>query len=274
MGRIRELNTPLPKWWLYTFIATIVFAVGYCVLYPSIPSLTGHTKGLLGYSTRTELNQQIATAKEAQAGVLARFSEASLDEIRRDPELLAFAATGGKAAFAENCAPCHRAGGAGAKGFPALADDEWLWGGRLTDIQQTIVHGIRNSDPQSRQSAMPRFGLDGMLTPAQIDTVADYVLSLSSSAPSASAMGAAISEGGKIYAENCASCHGARGEGNREVGAPSLRDGIWLYGGDKAGVVETIARARNGSMPAWGTRLDPATIKMLTVYVHALGGGE
>ncbi|MBV9824878.1 MAG: cytochrome-c oxidase, cbb3-type subunit III [Alphaproteobacteria bacterium] len=264
---IRELNNPLPKWWVYTFIVTILVAVGYCVLFPAIPWLHGHTTGTLGYTARGRLDQDLSAANEAQAGMRARIAAASLEDIRRNPDLLAFAQTGGKAAFAENCAACHRAGGAGAKGFPNLADDDWLWGGKLSDIQQTVIHGIRNTDPDSRQSAMPRFGLDGMLTSGQISAVADYVLSLSTGKP-------LPGEGAKIFADNCVTCHGDKGQGSRDVGAPRLSDNIWLYGGDRTTVVDVITRARNSSMPAWSTRLDPVTIKMLTVYVHALGGGE
>jgi cytochrome c oxidase cbb3-type subunit 3 len=264
---IRELNTPLPKWWVYTFYATIVFAIVYCVLYPAIPFLHSHTAGILGYSTRATLTRDMAAAAKAQAGMRERIAKASPTEIRRDPQMFAFAEIGGKATFDTNCAPCHRAGGAGAKGFPNLADDDWLWGGKLAEIQETITHGIRNADPQSRHSAMPRFGLDNMLTPAQINAVADYVLSLSSGKPVAG-------EGARIFADNCAPCHGKKGQGNREDGAPRLNDKIWLYGGDKATVVDVITRARNSSMPAWGERLDPVTIKMLAVYVHGLGGGE
>jgi cytochrome c oxidase cbb3-type subunit 3 len=264
---IRELNTPLPKWWVYTFIASIVFAVGYCVLFPSIPGLHSHTAGMLGYSTRVALSRDLSAAAAEQAGIRAKLAAASLSDIRHDPQMLDFAETGGRAIFADNCVPCHRAGGAGAPGFPNLTDDVWLWGGELSDIQQTITHGIRNSDPDSRQSQMPRFGLDGLLTAAQIDAVANYVMSLRNGAPAAG-------EGAKIFADNCAVCHGNQGEGKREVGAPPLSSKISLYGADKATTVDVITRARNSSMPAWGARLDPMTIKMLTVYVHALGGGE
>jgi cytochrome c oxidase cbb3-type subunit III len=264
---IRELNTPLPKWWVYTFVATVVFAIGYCVLYPSVPWLHGHSRGLLGYSTRSVLTENLAAAATAQAATRARIAASSLATIEHDPTLFAFAEAGGAAAFADNCAPCHRAGGAGAPGFPNLTDDVWLWGGKLADIQQTITHGIRNNDPQSRQSAMPRFGLDGILKPEQIDAVADYVQSMRAGHPAAGA-------GAKLFADNCAPCHGAHGQGNREVGAPPLNVPITLYGNDKATVADVVTRARNSSMPAWGARLDPVTIKMLTIYVHALGGGE
>jgi len=264
---IRELNTPLPKWWVYTFVATIIFALGYCALFPAIPFLHDHTAGWLGYSTRTTLARDLTAAAAGQFALRGRIAAASLDQIRRDPELFAFAQAGGNAAFADNCVPCHRSGGAGAPGFPNLTDDVWLWGGTLADIAQTITHGVRNADPASRQSAMPRFGLDGILTAPQIGAAADYVLALRKEE-------AGAGDGGKIFAENCAVCHGERGQGNREVGAPPLNTAISLYGSDRATVVDVITRARNSSMPAWGERLDAVTIKMLTVYVHALGGGE
>jgi cytochrome c oxidase cbb3-type subunit 3 len=257
---IRELNTPLPRWWLYTFIATIAFAAVYAVLYPALPWVNAHTSGILGYTNRN-----------AQAAMRERIAATPVEAIQKDPELFAFAQVGGRAAFADNCVPCHRSGGVGAKGFPNLTDDDWLWGGKITDIHQTITHGVRNADPQSRQSQMPRFGADNMLNPAQISDAADYVMSLSrtSKAPLE-----AIARGQKVYMENCAACHGEDGKGNRDMGAPSLADAIWLYGGDKATIVQTITYARNSSMPAWGDRLDPATVKMLAVYVHSLGGGE
>jgi cytochrome c oxidase cbb3-type subunit III len=267
---IRELNTPLPKWWVYTFYATIVFAIGYAVAYPSIPWPHGHSEGVLGYSTRQDVEQKIAAATAQQAGFRDRIAKAGLEEIRKDPELFAFAEIGGKAAFNENCAACHRAGGAGAKTFPNLADDDWLWGGTLPDIHRTITYGVRNANPDSRQSQMPRFGADGVLKPEEIGDVADYVLSLSKQPAPVDA----VKRGEKIFAASCALCHGADGGGNHEVGAKNLRDGIWLYGGDKATLVETITNARNGSMPAWSERLDATTLKMLTVYVHALGGGQ
>jgi cytochrome c oxidase cbb3-type subunit 3 len=267
---VRELNTPLPRWWLNVFYATIIFAVIYCVLFPAVPWITGHSNGVLGVTQRGQVATDLANAAKAQAAMLDRIRTADLATIRRDPQLFAFAIAGGKAAFADNCVPCHRAGAAGGVGYPNLADDEWLWGGSLEAIQRTIVHGVRNEDAESRQSQMPRFGLDGMLTAAQIGDVADYVLSLAGR----TADPKAVERGAALYAANCVVCHGEKGAGNRELGAPKLADQIWLYGGDRATVIDVIARARGGSMPAWGPRLDATTIKMLTVYVHSLGGGE
>jgi cytochrome c oxidase cbb3-type subunit 3 len=267
---IREYDRPLPKWWLYTFYACIVFAVGYSVLYPSVPWIHSHFGGILGYTQRDTVSRELNEANAGQNGFRERIRRNSLEDIRKDPELFGFATLGGRAVFNENCMPCHRAGGAGAKNYPNLADDEWLWGGSLADIAKTVTSGIRNANPNSRQSQMPRFGADGLLTAAQISDVADYVMTLSTHvAPAAPAQ-----RGAKIFADNCAACHGEKGEGNRELGAKNLRSGIWLYGGDKASIVETITNARNGSMPAWGERFDETTIKMLTLYVHSLGGGE
>ena len=190
-----------------------------------------------------------------------------LADIRKDPELLAFAMAGGRSAFQNNCMQCHGSGGAGAVGYPALVDDDWIWGGTLAQIYKTIEHGIRNSDPDSRTSMMPKFGVDNLLTPAQVTSLTEYVLSLSGK-------GKATPEAAALFKEQCASCHQPDGKGNQELGAPNLTDGIWLYGGDKESIYKSIFYARNGNMPAWTGRLDEATLKMLPIYVHALGGGR
>lgn len=268
---LRELNTPLPSWWLYTFYACILFAIVYMVLFPSVPWFTGYFHGVLGYSQRTALTHDMAAVGEHEKALRQRLAAELVEEIRKDPELFPFAQVGGRAAFSDNCVPCHRTGGAGAFGYPNLADDKWLWGGKLADIQQTITHGIRADDPDTRQSAMPRFGVDHLLTPDQIGDVADFVMSLSQTAH---ASPDAIERGAKIFADNCTPCHGETGTGNQEIGAPNLTDRIWLYAGDKKTIVHTVTFARNSTMPAWGGRLDPVTIKMLTIYVHSLGGGQ
>lgn len=264
---VKELNTPLPTWWVYTFYATIVFAIVYCVLYPAIPSLGGHTEGTLGYTNRGALTRELALQAGERAKFVDRIRTASFDQIRQDPELLNFAVAGGRSAFQTNCMQCHGAGGAGSPGFPNLVDDDWLWGGKLAEIHQTIQYGIRNTNEKSRAGMMPRFGVDGLLTGEQVGQVTDYVLSLSGKAK-------ATPEGAKIFQEQCAACHQADGKGNQEMGAPNLTDGLWLYGGTRDAVYRSIFYARNGSMPAWGERLDDATLKMLTLYVHTLGGGK
>jgi len=264
---VKELNTPLPTWWVYTFYATVVFAAVYCFLYPSWPWLNGHMEGSLGYSSRVELTQELAAQAKSRAVFVDRIRATPLAQIAKEPGLFNFAMAGGRSAFQTNCMQCHGAGGAGSPGFPNLVDDDWIWGGSLDQIYTTIRHGIRNADDKSRQSMMPRFGADGMLTGAQVAAVTDYVLSLSGKAK-------ANEEGAKIYQEQCVACHGAEGKGNQELGAPNLADGLWLYGGDRDSVYRSIFYARNGSMPAWSGRLDEATMKMLAIYVHALGGGR
>jgi cytochrome c oxidase cbb3-type subunit 3 len=267
---IKELNTPLPRWWLHVLYATIVFSVVYMVLYPAIPWLSGHTEGLLGHTDRKALEKSMTDLRARRAAYIDEIAKAPLDEIRARPELFKFAAAGGKSAFADNCAPCHAGGGAGRPGFPSLADDIWLWGGKLGDIEKTIRHGVRwDKDEDTRVSEMPRFGADQILAADQIEMLTTYVLSLSGGATGETDTAAAA-----LYTENCASCHGPAGQGNRELGAPRLADAVWLYGGSREAVMRQIATPKHGVMPAWRGRLDDATIKMLTLYVHALGGGE
>jgi cytochrome c oxidase cbb3-type subunit 3 len=267
---LRELNTPLPRWWLYTWYACIAFAAVWVVIYPAFP-FKGAT-GLSGWTARGAIGPELAAERAKQEPMLARLRAATPAAIAADPVLRGYAMAGGRIAFANNCAGCHGAGGQGAAGgFPSLADDDWIWGGSFEAIHTTITHGIRNAeDGDARNTAMPRFLADGILTAAQVNDVAEHVLSLSGQGSDAAAAG----RGAVLFAENCVACHGEKGEGNRELGAPRLNDQVWLYGGDKASVVRSIAYARAGVMPNWGARLDPAIVNMLTVYVHALGGGE
>lgn len=266
---IKELDTPLPKWWLYTFYACILYALVYVILYPAWPGLSGHTAGVLGYTRRGELAAELAAEKARRGPMEARIAAADIEQIRHDPDMLAYAQAAGRLAFAENCQPCHGAGGAGAKGYPNLADDDWLWGGTPQQILQSIRFGVRNENADSHLSDMPRFGADKLLTTQQIADVASYVLSLSGGGG-----GMSVTRGKTIFADNCAACHGEAATGNADLGAPNLADKIWLYGGDRASVIESIASSRRGSMPAWAERLDPVTVKVLAAYVHAFGGGR
>ena len=265
---LRELNTPLPKWWLYTLIAICIWGVGYAVVYPSVPGLFRYYHGTIGYSTRTQVTADVAAIAAGRAGSMDRIEAAPIGQIAADPKLMAVAMASGKITFANNCQPCHGAGGGGRPGYPTLASDSWIWGGKLDEIQQTITHGIRNDDPGARASAMPRFGVDAMLKPAEISAVADYVLSLRGKA------GLDVASGAKIFVENCVACHGDNGEGKREVGGPNLRSAVNLYGTSKDAIVAQISLPRQGVMPSWIARLDAATIKSVAIYVHSLGGGE
>ncbi len=268
---IKELNTPLPRWWLWTFYGCIAFALGYMIAYPAWPLVKGATPGLLGYSSRAELVKDIDVARTAQSAQLEKVKSLPLEEIRKDADLLQFAVAGGRAAFRVNCIQCHGSGAAGGKGYPNLNDDDWIWGGTLDQIHTTLQHGIRyTADPDTRQSPMPAFGADGILTPEQINDVAEYVLSLSGQTSDTEA----AARGAPVFADNCAACHGDAGEGKQEFGAPRLTDAIALYVSDKASVVAQINKPRQGVMPAWNARLDEMTIKQLAIYVHSLGGGE
>ncbi|MGA8652152.1 MAG: cytochrome-c oxidase, cbb3-type subunit III [Xanthobacteraceae bacterium] len=268
---IEELNTPLPRWWLWLFYATIVWSIGYWIVYPAWPLVSSYSNGLFNWHTRSTVASQVAELQHEREPMMAKLSTASLKEIESNPKLLDFARALGKRAFADNCAPCHGAGGAGARGYPNLVDNKWLWGGSLDQIALTIAHGARAGDDAGHQGSMPAFGRDALLKPDEISTVADYVRSLSGLPTTP---GADLARGAKIFADNCAVCHGPEGKGNREVGAPNLTDNIWLYGPDKKTIMEGIINGRGGVMPAWGGKLDDATIKALTVYVHTFGGGE
>jgi cytochrome c oxidase cbb3-type subunit 3 len=268
---IKELNTPLPRWWLLTFYATILWSVGYWIAYPAWPLLSSYTRGVLQYSSRANVSVELANLERIRGEKMAALGSASLADIEKDPALLALARARGKTVFGDNCAPCHGSGATGAKGYPNLNDDDWLWGGSLDQIMQTIQYGVRSGHPKTHESAMLAFGKEGVLKPEQIVTVANYVRSLSG-LPTAPGYDAAA--GKKIFADNCASCHGEAGKGNQELGAPDLTDKIWLYGSDEATIIETITNGRAGVMPAWVDRLDPSTIKAMAVYVHSLGGGK
>jgi cytochrome c oxidase cbb3-type subunit 3 len=268
---LRELNTPLPRWWLWIFYATIVFAIGYWIAYPAWPLVSSFTGGVSGWHSRSAVAADLDALKELRAPNVAKLASASLAEIEKDPSLLDFALVYGRSVFRETCAACHGAGGGGNVGYPNFIADRWLWGGTLEAIQQTITYGVRNANPDSRQSQMPAFGRDGILKPGEILNVANYVRSLSGLEI---AQGADVAAGAKIFADNCASCHGEKGQGNHDVGAPSLSGAVWLYGSSLQTIVNQVTNPRSGSMPAWGERFDATTIKALTVYVHSLGGGE
>jgi cytochrome c oxidase cbb3-type subunit 3 len=268
---IEELDTPMPRWWLWTFYATILFAIGYVILYPAWPLIDRATGGTLGWSSKGQLADEVAARDAELAPIRAAIARTPVERLPDDPALFQQAVEGGRAAFRMHCVQCHGSGAAGSPGYPNLNDDDWLWGGDLASIEFTIQHGARNPDHgETRTSQMPAFGRDGILQPAQIDDAVAFVRAISGQQRA----DAASRRGGALFAQNCAACHGAGGQGNRQFGAPNLTDPIWLYGGDAETLRTTIANARAGVMPRWGGRLDPVTIRMLAAYVHSLGGGE
>ena len=265
---ITELDTPLPRWWLWTFYITIVWGIGYCIAYPAWPLISSATEGVLGYSSRAEVTQAIEAHAEQNAEIAARVASADFATIASDSELDEFARSGGGAVFRTYCSQCHGAGGAGAKGYANLLDDDWLWGGSHEEIYETLRVGIRwEENDETRYSEMPAFGDDGILSRAEIEAVADHILSLSGAAE-------ANAQGAGLYADNCAACHAEDGAGDRDQGAPNLADAIWLYGGDRETVIATITHSRFGVMPAWNTRLSETEMRQVAHYVHSLGGGE
>ncbi|MER9026157.1 cytochrome-c oxidase, cbb3-type subunit III [Mesorhizobium sp. M0815] len=266
---IKELNNPLPRWWVITFYITIAWAIGYTVVYPAWPMLTSATRGVLGYSSRKDVKNELAAAEVAKGKYVAAIQAKTVSEITADDTLREFAVAAGGAAFKVNCVQCHGSGAQGSKGFPNLNDDDWLWGGNAEQIQQTIAHGIRfASDPETRLSEMPAFG--DIITTDQIKQVGAYVASLSDPVQDTSL----IELGANVFAENCAACHGENAKGNRELGAPDLTDAIWLYGSGETAIAAQVRAPRHGVMPAWIGRLGEIKVKELAVYVHSLGGGE
>jgi cytochrome c oxidase cbb3-type subunit 3 len=266
---VEELNNPLPRWWLWTFYATIIWGIGYTIAYPAWPMVSGATAGILGYSTRTEVATQIAEHEAQNETLVASLNAADLTTLAAGDDLHRYAVSRGGAVFRAQCSQCHGSGAAGAKGYPNLLDDDWLWGGDMENLVLTIAHGIRNeTDGDARYSEMPAY--DDLLEDEEIGAVVEYVYSLSSPEHDAALAG----QGAEIFADNCAACHGDNAMGDREQGAPNLADAIWLYGGDRATLEETVRYSRYGVMPAWGQRLSDADVRAVSVYVHSLGGGE
>jgi cytochrome c oxidase cbb3-type subunit 3 len=268
---IEEFNNPLPRWWLWTFYLTIIWGIGYVIAYPAWPLIHQATPGLLGYSTRAEVAEEIARVEAAKAGIEARLEATELTAVAADPELHQFAVNAGAAVFRTWCAQCHGSGAAGVQslGYPNLLDDDWLWGGDIEAIHTTINHGIRNTDdPDARFSEMPAFG--EMLSAGEIAQVVAHVQTISGQEADA----ALAAAGAQVFLDNCAACHGDAGEGMRDLGAPNLTDAIWLYGSSEEALTRQVTTPRNGVMPSWAARLSESEIRAVATYVHGLGGGE
>ncbi|QIG81534.1 cytochrome-c oxidase, cbb3-type subunit III [Stakelama tenebrarum] len=268
---IEELDTPMPRWWLIIFYATVVFAIVYTILYPAWPMIDRATAGVLGWTSHGQLEEQLAEDRAERAPVMAALAVTPVEKLLGKPELLETAIQGGRSAFLVNCVQCHGSGAAGSKGYPNLNDDNWLWGGDIAAIEKTLIDGIRQpGHDETRMSQMPAFGRDGLLSSDEIKDLVSYVRFVSGQEPASES----AQRGRPLFENNCAVCHGADAKGDRQFGAPNLTDAIWLYGGDRNTITDTIHNSRYGIMPAWGDRLDPVTIKMLAAYVHSLGGGE
>ena len=268
---IKELDNPMPRWWLWTFYASIVFAIGYVIYYPAIPLINSYTTGISGETTRSVLAEELSAVTAAKASLVAKIEATPVTEIRDDEDLLRLSVAGGRSLYKVYCTQCHGSGAQGAPGYPNLNDDDWLWGGDVETIYMTIKHGVRNDeDDDARFSEMPGFGKDELLEPDEVRSVVEYVLQISDREHDA----AKAAEGKAIFADNCAACHGENGKGGREFGAPNLADALSLYGGIRAKLLAQVNAPKHGVMPAWGQRLGEASVRQLAVYIHSLGGGE
>lgn len=266
---IEELNNPLPRWWLWTLYLTIIWGVGYMIAYPAWPMISGATTGVLGWSTRGEVAKEIAAHEDKSANLVTALLAADMSTLTEDADLNRYAVARGGAVFRAGCSQCHGSGAAGAKGYPNLLDNDWLWGGSMAEISHTVAHGVRNeTDDDARYSEMPAFG--ELLETDEISAAVEYVVSLSNGEHDS----ALATIGAEVFTDNCSACHGDAGLGDREVGAPNIADAIWLYGGDREALIDTIVNARFGVMPAWGQRLSEVDVRAVSAYVHALGGGE
>lgn len=249
-GDLREYNNPLPRWWLWLFVLSVIFSVGYLVLYPGM----GTAKGSLGWSSKAQFDAMQAEQEKKTQAMLAQFAGKTPVELAQDPRAL----TVGRNLFANNCAACHGSDGRGAPGFPNITDKDWLWGGEPDLIEATIREG--------RNGIMTPW-ID-VLGPKGVDDVVAYVLTLSGR----QASGAGDAAAGKAQFEAiCSACHGVDGKGNHALGAPNLTDNIWLHGGSQEKIRETVVKGRNGVMPAHGDRMGEARVKLLTAYVLSMG---
>lgn len=265
---IKELNNPMPRWWVYTFIVCCIWGFAYQFLYPSWPLINDYYEGYLGETLRDKVHVELDMVASERAVYAKKMATMTIADVRNDNSLYTFAMEGGRSAFGDNCAPCHGTGAQGFVGYPNLNDDEWIWGGSLEDIEFTINYGIRGVHEDTRFNDMPAYLRDELLSRDEINEVVTYVESLSDGTIQSSPGGQ------EIFVDNCAMCHGEDGKGMRELGAPNLTDAITLYVTDRDSMVDIVSYSRGGVMPTWNGRLDDATIKSLAIYVHSLGGGE
>ena len=262
---ITELNSPVPRavWGFLT--VTHVVALIIVILLPAIPLWSTYSKGLLGWDQHTAVNAAVAAAVQNRSDWTAQIASKSYAVVQADPALMDLVQSTGATLFGTNCAACHGTGGVGGPGFPNLADADWLWGNAPDTIAETLRVGINSAHPDSRIAQMLAFGHDDILSRAEVTALVPHVIGLSApgTVPDANAA--------TLFADNCASCHGADAKGLKDVGAPNLTDDIWLYGGDAAAVRTSLWSGRQGQMPAWEARLTDVDRKILTLYVLELG---
>lgn len=268
---IKELNTPVPRAVYFFLVTTALFAIGYWILMPAWPLGLSYTKGLLGIDQRDVVSQSLRQAALDRAAWTRRVETESFEAIRADPELMKVVKSAGRTLFGDNCAACHGSNAKGTKGFPDLTTSSRLWGGDAERIFETIRVGVNSAHQDTRTSQMPAFGHDQILQRKDVENVVAFVRSLSNPPRQG---GTAISEeaGRAVFAANCASCHGERGAGNTEIGAPDLADQSWIYGGDLESIYATVWSGRQGRMPTWDARLTKLDRKILTLYVLGLRG--
>lgn len=263
---IKELDTPVPRGVLIFLVITHVFAVTWWFLMPTWPLGTTYTKGLLDVDQRAIVEQQLVDAAAERAPWIDRIERASFEEILANEMLMSIVQSSGHQLFGDNCAACHGVDGTGSANYPDLTDDDWLWGGDVETIAETMRVGINTEHPESRFAQMPSFGRDGLLNREQVNSVAAYVYSLSNPDYSTDK----IAAGREVFLTSCAACHGANARGNQDLGAPNLTDAYWIYGGNLQTIVTTVHGGRHGHMPTWDERLTNAEIKILALYVHSL----
>jgi cytochrome c oxidase cbb3-type subunit 3 len=266
---IKELNTPVPRVIYFFLSLAVLFGIGYWIMMPAWPTGTSYTKGLLGFDQRDFVTQDVKQAAIERASWTDRIEKESFADIQKDPQLMHDVRETGKALFGDNCAGCHGRYATGAKGFPNLTTDSWLWGGTPEQIAETIRVGINSTHPDSRTAQMPAFGHDGILQRPDVEKVIAYVRSLSGSGAQGTSA-EDVKAGQQIFADNCASCHGDDAKGNPEAGAPNLTDRFWIYGGDLDAIYATVWGGRQGHMPTWEHRLSLVDRKILALYVTDL----
>lgn len=263
---IKELNTPVPMTVWFFIVVTHLFALVYWVLMPAFPLLTTYTKGLLGHDDREQVRVALQEDARSSADLMAKILSSDYDTLLSDPELMTFAQKRGRALFADNCTACHGREGTGQSGFPSLVDGDSLWDGTPQGLEETLRIGINSDHPDTRVSQMLAFGSDQVLQRKDVNDVVEYIRALSAT-DKTGFKPEALENGNKVYAANCASCHGDDAQGDPKAGVPNLADSIWLYGSAHQEIHDTVWHGRIGRMPSWEGRLTPEQRKILVLYI-------